>query len=363
MKRLTIAILLSIVMQASFGQQQNAAIAFEKTIHDYGTIKEDAGIAYYDFAFTNTGGSPLIVQRVTSTCGCTTPEWPKEPIAPGAKGKIRVGYDPKGRPGPIHKTMTVYSNAETPAVVLQITGKVQEREKTLEEIYTMPVGDLRFERGHLSFGKLLVNKTVTDTLKFMNFSDQPFRVGANTKGMDYLSVRFIPETVKPREVAMMVVTYNAGKRNDWGFVIDRISLTKNDVTIPNSFISISGSIEEDFSGLTEQQLANSPRIEFSQTAFDFGDIKEGVNAEYEFTFRNAGKSDLMIRKVKPSCGCTTVEPSQKVLKPGESSSIKASFRTNGYSGRQSKSITVITNDPKMSTVVLRLSGNVSKTAQ
>ncbi|HOY71753.1 MAG TPA: DUF1573 domain-containing protein, partial [Tenuifilaceae bacterium] len=85
-------------------QSQVARIYFKDSNHDYGVIKEDDGVAYYEFQFSNTGSTPLIIQRVETSCGCTTPDWPKEPIAPGKNGRIKVGYNPSGRPGAFSKT-------------------------------------------------------------------------------------------------------------------------------------------------------------------------------------------------------------------------------------------------------------------
>lgn len=78
--------------------------------HDFGTIKEGPQ-AEYVFVFKNVGKSPLIIQNASASCGCTTPEWPKEPIMPGKKGKMVVRYNTQGRVGPFNKTVFITSNA------------------------------------------------------------------------------------------------------------------------------------------------------------------------------------------------------------------------------------------------------------
>ncbi len=97
-------------------------IKFDKTTHDYGTI-EQHGDGTCEFTFTNEGKEPLILTNVRSSCGCTTPTWPREPILPGQSKVIKVKYDTK-RIGIINKTVHVYSNATTPSVTLRIKGKV-----------------------------------------------------------------------------------------------------------------------------------------------------------------------------------------------------------------------------------------------
>ena len=92
-----------------------------------GTIEKGAdGVRVFEF--TNTGDAPLIISKVSSTCGCTIPKKPEGPVLPGQTGKIEVKYDTK-RVMPIRKTITVISNAETPTVALKIKGKVVDSSK------------------------------------------------------------------------------------------------------------------------------------------------------------------------------------------------------------------------------------------
>ncbi len=103
--------------------QTGAKIEFAKETHDYGKIKNGAD-PYCTFEFTNTGDAPLMISDAKGSCGCTVPEWPKEPIAPGAKSSIKVRYDTK-REGPISKNVTIMSNAvNAPEKVIYITGEV-----------------------------------------------------------------------------------------------------------------------------------------------------------------------------------------------------------------------------------------------
>lgn len=77
---------------------------------DFGELKEGPA-AEHVFEFTNTGNEPLIIQNASASCGCTTPEWSKEPVLPGKKGKITVRYNTQGRPDPFTKSVFVSSNA------------------------------------------------------------------------------------------------------------------------------------------------------------------------------------------------------------------------------------------------------------
>jgi len=103
--------------------ESGAKIEFVKETHDYGNVKYGAN-GTCTFEFKNTGNAPLIISKATGSCGCTVPSWPKEPIAPGAKGEITVKYDTK-RSGPISKSVTITSNAvNEPSKVIRIKGTV-----------------------------------------------------------------------------------------------------------------------------------------------------------------------------------------------------------------------------------------------
>lgn len=127
MKKIFVVIAL---MFAGLGVQAQAKIEFKSETIDYGNIaKGSDGVRVFEF--TNTGNEELVISQVKSSCGCTVPEKPNGPIAPGATGEIKVKYDTK-RVGPIRKTVTVYSNATEPIKALKIKGVVEANKSILE---------------------------------------------------------------------------------------------------------------------------------------------------------------------------------------------------------------------------------------
>jgi hypothetical protein len=102
----------------SHGQE----IWFEELIHDYGEIYKDSD-GSWSFVFKNLGKEAIVINRVRSTCGCTIPEWPREPLEPGTSGEIKVIYD-TGQTGTFLKSVFVYSTAANSPVKLQIKGRV-----------------------------------------------------------------------------------------------------------------------------------------------------------------------------------------------------------------------------------------------
>lgn len=131
MKKFIVIMVLALIGFGVNAQEKVAKIKFKTDVIDYGEIAKDSdGVRVFEF--TNTGNAPLIVSRVSSTCGCTVPKKPEKPVLPGESGTIEVKYA-TDRVGPIRKTITVYSNADEPTVALKIKGKVLAPEKGTEQ--------------------------------------------------------------------------------------------------------------------------------------------------------------------------------------------------------------------------------------
>ncbi len=106
-------------------ENPNAAkFKFATETHDFGELKEGPE-AKYAFEFTNVGKEPLIIQNATGSCGCTVPDWPKQPILPGKKGVINVTYHTQGRVGPFMKDVYIQYNGSAERYTLHIKGTVK----------------------------------------------------------------------------------------------------------------------------------------------------------------------------------------------------------------------------------------------
>ena len=122
MKNIVMAVILFVGVLVH--AQSTAKMEFKSEVIDYGEIQKGSdGIRVFEF--TNTGDAPLVITRVSSSCGCTVPKKPEKPVQPGETGEIQVKYD-TNIIGPIRKTITVYSNADIPAKSLKIKGRVLE---------------------------------------------------------------------------------------------------------------------------------------------------------------------------------------------------------------------------------------------
>lgn len=114
-----------IIAQNNKPQTGNAK--FNSLSHNFGKIAEEVGSAVCEFTFTNTGTTPIIIQDIRTSCGCTTPQYTKEPVLPGKKGTIKVSYSTEGRVGSFDKKITVFTNEPNVVYTLSIKGEVLPR--------------------------------------------------------------------------------------------------------------------------------------------------------------------------------------------------------------------------------------------
>jgi uncharacterized protein (DUF58 family) len=136
MKKLLLALTFIAAGTFTYAQESNPnapEITFEQETIDYGTVDKGSD-GTREFVFKNTGKEPLIITRAVGSCGCTVPTWPREPIAPGEKGVMKVKYDTQ-RVGSFSKSVTVTSNASNSSKVLHIKGIV----KAPKPVQTTPV--------------------------------------------------------------------------------------------------------------------------------------------------------------------------------------------------------------------------------
>lgn len=342
----------------ALAQDPQPSIKFDKTTHEFGTIEEKGGTKTCKFLFENVGTDTLRILSVRPSCGCTASDWTKEDVAPGANGFISATYNPAGRPGQFRKSITVQTNDPQHATMtLIIAGNVTQGQKSKADLYPTSAGNLRFISNHLAFMDINYEDVKTDTLKIYNDWDQPMKIEF-TEVPAHLKVVAEPKVLDAAKEGIILVTYDSQVKNDWGLVFDRVTINTNDQVQPQKSFHVSARIIQDFSKLSPKQIAKAPVATFDSLKWDFGTQKAGNELKHNFVLTNTGKSDLKILKVTASCGCTAVEPETMVLKKKKSTVIKTTFNTTGRMGVQTKTITIITNDPKNPEITLGIQGTL-----
>lgn len=354
-----IAILAILIWSVDLNAQEKvgAILSIENNSYNFGRIREDQGNLSHTFTFSNNGTQPLVVSNVRSTCGCAVPEWSKEPILPGEKGSITVEFSPSNRVGQFHKTIQIQSTAINTNMFLTITGTVLPPLK--EEKLGYKIGNLDVKSKHINFGYIFKGNTAQQTITIANPSDKKIELQIEDVP-EHLKVSINPATIDPGEFGQIEVQYNSNLINDWDVIIDRLAVKINGSRVDKDKFAVTANLREDFSQLTKEQLLNAPVASFEVKSHVFDTITDDKVVKCSFILKNDGNSDLIIRALKPSCGCTIAKQKKNVLSPGASTKIVASFDPKGRSGEFKNAITVITNDPNSYKQYLSAEGYIKR---
>lgn len=352
--------LLLILLPAFSLQAQKGILSFKEKEVELKDLKADDVATTVTFEFKNTGTAPLMITRVIPMSSQLKAEWDGKPVLPGKSSVIKVAFVSSKMPVDFNYGITVLSNVASAREIVRIRGNVVDNPKKPDLMYKFSLDGLKFKSGHVSFNNVNLGEIVKDTVYFYNSREKTVKVAVPYKP-SYVKAEVIPQELKKGEKGMLVLTFDATQKVDYGYVYDAVILSLDGDNSYRNRLSVSAHVQEDFSKLTPEQRAKAPAVTFDKNTIEFGEIKQGEKVDCDFEVKNTGKSDLIIRKTKASCGCTAVTLGESTLAPGESTKIRATFNSAGRNGRQYKSITVITNDPQKPEVILTISGNIVNT--
>lgn len=358
-KILTLTTCMLLIVLSSFAQNKTAAITFKQTTHDFGTFAEELGKVTTEFTFTNTGNAPLLITRTAASCGCTTPEYPKEPIAPGKSGVIKVTYNAKGRPGVFQKTVYVFANTDPEKNTLIIKGKVNPAPPKKEDNFPKEIGELRLKSKYIPFFDVYPNTTKTESIEVYNPTSKPIVVSF-AMVPKHLKVVATPSTIGAKKEGKITVTYVPDKAKDWGMRKDNFQVLLGDDKKSNNdnTITVSADIREDFGNLTAEQKAKAPAIALTKREINFGKVSSA--STHTITITNNGKSDLVIRKIKNDNRAFECTVSKNTIAPGKTATLKITCISSKATSRVlSNNITVISNDPLHATMDINLLATVN----
>ncbi len=331
-----------------------AQVRWLETEHDFGAFNEDDGKVSTEFKFVNDSESPVTIDHVRSSCGCTVPQYSKATVNHGDTAAITVVYNPSGRPGRFSKSLMVkLSNDSTEKLLIK--GVVIGAQNTLSSRFPVTAGPIRLRGNMVTFGAVKTGKIKSQFVEVYNSSHSPV-VPRWTDIPQYLRVTAAHETVQPGEQGVYSFVLAPTKSTPYGILTD--SLTLNVPGEPPFRFEIAAIVEEDFSGLTEKQLADAPRIITDTDMLDFGDFfRTGQPITRQLRVTNTGKNDLLIRRVHTSEPGFTVKAPFSKLKKGKSGTVTVTFDPASFSAPLLNSrLQVITNDPSHPLTTIRLVG-------
>ncbi|WP_207429995.1 DUF1573 domain-containing protein [Sabulibacter ruber] len=220
-------------------------LTFEKDTHDFGNVTEGVQ-AIYEFKFKNTGNQPVVISHVQASCGCTTPEWPKEAILPGKTGVVKAGYNSAGRPGAFSKTLTVTSNGNPDQISLFIKGTVVPKDAapakpahTAEEVAQSP--KINLTSTTFDFGKVEKGQKATAKFALKNTGKSDLNVTGIQTACNCVAYKMSPSVVKAGQTAKLELIYNPQVLQDR---IETVTLVSNDITGSATTLTLKAKVVE-----------------------------------------------------------------------------------------------------------------------
>lgn len=356
-KRLTI---LGCVLTFALAGWAQSHLSVNATSHDFGLITRNKP-ATASFTVTNIGNDPLVISRVTTSCACTLLEWPEQPIPPGGKGTITATFDGKMM-GRFHKFINIYSNSQPTLLRLALKGEVLLEGAEMGSGLSEQIGEFLLDTRNVEFDPAGKGERPKVEIRVLNTSKHPIDMQL-LHLPPYLSMEAVPKVLGSKRKGKIVLTLESDQLKEYGLTQTPVYLARylGDKVNPDNEITVSAILLPDFSNLTEQQLANAPRLEVSQEEFDLGVMRKRGSVSCTVVMTNVGKTRLDFKKVQVFNPAVGVTLGKRHLKPGESCKLK--LKLNGklfYSMKGETKALIITNDPENPYVTIRLKAQKDK---
>ncbi|MFY0608390.1 MAG: DUF1573 domain-containing protein [Cyclobacteriaceae bacterium] len=362
----SVRIYLMLMIAMGYSAHGQTTIQFLERSHDFGTIKEEKGDVEHKFIFINRGTQSVELLDVETSCGCTTPDWTKGSVEPSDTGYVVASFDPLNRPGRFNKTLVAKFKTASEDILKQemdIEGEVLPKPKSIADELPTKIGGLRLKYKSLNFGRMTTKEIVTKSFDVYNDSDTVIIWSPNRIQVPkHLKVVTAPDTLRSKELGQILVSYDPVVKTDLGYVSDNLRLYTNEDQDSVKELHVIATISEYFPPLTAEEEAQAPKLSFDKTQYSFGAINEGDTVTTQFELINNGLTELAIRQVKTNCGCVNVALESKTIVPGGSIIMDVTFDSSGRQGRQYKTITVFSNDPKAPTQMVSVKAEISKSS-
>ena len=345
--------MIALVLTVCQGVQAQPGIAFRQEKQEVGYVLWRHPITV-NYTFTNTGDRPLVLSNVTTSCGCTTAEWTREPIPAGGTGKVSAVFDAEAI-GHFVKEVGVYCNASPQPLYLEFSGEVTADARNYTFTHPIAFGAIRLDKDEIAF-------------EDVNKGDRP-RVEllvANTSGKNYtpvlmhlppyLSAVAEPEVLARGKNGKITVTLDTDKLPKLGITRTSVYLSRypGDKVGTDNELPVSVALLADFSSAEKD---NPPVLELSVADAElvFEPLESRQKKSKTILIRNTGRSDLVIQDMQVFSIALGVKLNKRVLKPGETAKMKVTVLAENLPRiKGTPRILMMTNDPQRPKVSIRV---------
>lgn len=346
-KFIYIVTLLLLFSVATYAQEPKSMLKFQSIVHDFGHIKEDGGEQSCTFTAINEGKNSIEITKIETSCGCTSAYYTKGEIAPDERCEIKVRFNPFNRPGRIDKHIFVTTSDFAEPIRLTIEGFVQERERTIDELYPFDMGGgLRLRSNFHAFGYIEHGTTIEEHIGYVNTSMEPIMIGMeHTTQSGYLTIDH-PITIPAGATGDITLSYTLPEEcNIYGTVRDIIYIVI-DGTRARYTLSTEAIATDNFSMVDD---ISAPRADISKNIIKFGEINCANSIlEQVAIVTNIGASPLELRCIESSSEAVEGVAERRTLQPNESAEIVIILHTERIElteGVFTARLRIVTNDP------------------
>ena len=343
---------LLLAFSSSLFSQTLDEIQFSEVVHDFGRIKEESNEVVHVFQFKNVSKRKIVITKVETSCGCTTPEWSKDTVLPGGTGYVKAFYNPEGKKGNFQKYMYVHINRPDYFTTLTIRGDVvpRPRPEYAKTTFKLDYGNLAFSENMANFGVVLSSEVKEKTIHVFNYNEYPIAILSIGEKPDFIEVFVKDSIINAGDSINIVIRVTGNKMVKMGDDFNRISFVTDDLAFPEKSLFVMSRLKQDFSKLSKKERKNAPKLKLSQGPnINLGDRPLGSKFKENVVLTNTGNTDLIVYKVAPTCSCITVNKSTFTIKPGESYTLVFTYDTiNQIVAEHSKHVNLICNDPNNS---------------
>ena len=251
------------VLLSGTGAAAQGILEVENKVLELANLKADDQPRTEVFAVKNTGDRPVIITRVSPMSYLLEAEWQREPLLPGRSGSIRVTFVPARLPERFDYKIMVYSNAAEKRTELRLKGNLVDNPEKPALLYHYTIDGMKFKKSNVNFGKVYTWETVKDTVRYLNTRQDAVTVGIAKDLPAHLSAEFVPARVEPGEGGMLVLTYDAKTKGDYGYCYESLPLEVNGKRDPRNRLTITATLAEDFSRLDKEELEHAPGVSFA----------------------------------------------------------------------------------------------------
>ena len=311
--------------------------------YDFGLFKEIAGPKTGRSRFVNTGRDTLAIVDVKPSCGCTSADFTKTPLAPGDTAFVSYTYDPAMRPGRFDKSVRV-TLSDGSRHVLRIRGNVLGTPESLATLYTVDAVDMRLSDGLISFGEVTRGRK---PVAFVNayVLSQDSIVPLLESDSNAVVAESSLAKAGPGDVVTFTVTLDSRKAPQYGPARYRLHYPgKNDVA--GAQVEVRSEIIPDREQLAIHQQGKNPSARISAKILDFSSRASGDPVPMEFEIVNEGKGDLEIFSIYAENGAIKIGSYPAKIKKGKSARVGVAVDMNELpAGPRRFALKILTNDP------------------